>query len=114
MTDLPIVAHRDVTLDPRERERLRHLASDLRAGEPTLTATSTFGPWASPGLGPWPSLVIEDHSWIALFEERGNAAYTYRALLLAGDGDIVVIAEPRCPGFENYCRSVLGLAKWRY
>jgi len=107
MTDLPIVAHYDVTLDARER--LRHLASDLRADEPALSATAAFGPWVSPGLGPWPSLVIEDHSWITLFEERGDAAYTYRALLLAGDGDLVVIAQPRCPGFEDYCRSILRL-----
>ncbi len=109
MTDLPIVAHCEVTLDARERERLRHFARDLRVDEPALLATAAFGPQVSPGLGPWPSLVIEDHSWITLFEERGDAAYTYRALLLAGDGDLVVIAQPRCPGFEDYCRSVLGL-----
>ena len=109
MTDLPIVAHCDVTLEARERERLRHLASGLRADEPVLSATAAFGPLVSPGLGPWPSLVIEDHSWITLFEERGDAAYTYRALLLAGDGDLTVIAQPRCPGFEDYCRSILRL-----
>ena len=109
MTDLPIVAHGDVTLDARERERLRHLARDLCADEPALSAAGAFGLWVSPGLGPWPSLVIEDHSWIALFEGRGDAAYAYRALLLAGEGDLAVIAPPRCRGFEDYCRSVLEL-----
>lgn len=111
MTDLPIVAHCDVTLDAQERERLRRLASDLRADEPALWASAAFGPRVSPGLGPWPSLVIEDHSGIALFEERGDAPYAYRALLLAGDGDLVVIAPPRCPRFEDYCRSILGLGQ---
>jgi hypothetical protein len=109
MTDMPIVAHGDVALDAKERERLRHLANDLSADEPALSASGAFGPWVSPGLGPWPSLVIEDHSWITLFEERGDAAYSYRALLLAGDGDLVVMAPPRCLGFEDYCRNVLGL-----
>lgn len=109
MTDLPIVAHFDVTLDAKEGERLSRLARDLRADEPALSVNAAFGSQVLPGLGPWPSLVIEDHSWITLFEERGDVAYTYRALLLAGDGDLVVIAQPRHPGFENYCRSILGL-----
>ncbi len=111
MTDLPIVAHYDVILDAKERERLGYLARNLRADEPALSASAAFRPSVSPGLGPWPSLVIEDHSWITLFEKTGDFAYTYRALLLAGDGDLVVIAQPRCLGFEDYCRRVLGLGE---
>ena len=109
MTDLPIVAHFDVTFDAEERERLCRLARRLRVDEPALSTSAAFGPSVSPGLGPWPSLVIEDHSWITLFEKTGDFAYTYRALLLAGDGDLVVIAQPRCRGFEDYCRRVLRL-----
>lgn len=111
MTKLPIVAHCGVTLDARTRDRLRRLASDLEAEEPALSNTVAFGPLVSPGLGPWPSLVIEDHSRIALFEKSGDEAYSYRALLLAGDGDLVPIAQPRSPGFEGYCRNLLGLGR---
>jgi hypothetical protein len=55
--------------------------------------------------------MIEDHSAIALFERAGDAAYSYRALLLAAEGDLVAIAPPRSTGFEDYCRNLLGLGR---
>jgi hypothetical protein len=52
---------------------------------------------------------LEDHSAIALIDKDSNIAYSHRALLLAGDGDQVVIPGHRCREFEDYCREVLGL-----
>lgn len=60
-----------------------------------------------------PGLVIEDHGGIRLFEHSGDEAYSYRALLLAGDDDLVAIGVTRCVEFENYCREYLGLGEPR-
>ena len=38
-----------------------------------------------------PSLVIEDHGEIRLFEHSGDQAYSYRSLLLAGNDDLVTL-----------------------
>ncbi len=78
-----------------------------------LGDTKGFGPRVSAGLGPWPALVLEDHSAIRLFEDAGNLMYSYRALLLAGAGDLVVIGVPRSESFERYCRECLNLGRVR-
>jgi hypothetical protein len=105
---IPVVTHFAVEIDDGERRDLARLARRLLADEPALSGTP-FGPGVRAGLGDGPGLVIEDHSWISLFEHVGDVAYTYRALLLAGDGDQVAIGVERNPAFERYCREVLGL-----
>jgi hypothetical protein len=87
------------------------MARALRAAEPALAATEAFGPNVAPGLGPGPKLVLEDHGAITLFERVGDVSYSYRALLLAGEGDLAVIGVPRSVGFEDYCREVLRLGR---
>lgn len=106
---LPIVPHVSFAIGAEERRTLARLAARIRAGEPALADTRPFDGGVEPGLGPWPSLFIEDHSAIALFEEAGDRAYAYRSLLLAGDGDQVVIGTARSPAFEAYCRETLAL-----
>jgi hypothetical protein len=108
---LPIVEHHAVEIDADDRRELARMARKLRSEEPALSSTEAFGPLVAPGLGPWPNLVLEDHSWIVLFEKTGDVAYTYRALLLAGDGDQVVVGIDRSIDFETYCRDVLGLGR---
>jgi hypothetical protein len=98
-----------ITLDDGERARIAAIGRRLLASEPALNATEAFGHGVAAGQGPWPALVIEDHSAIALFEESGDWAYSYRGLLLAGDGDMVLIGVPRNAAFEAYCREHLGL-----
>lgn len=102
---------------------LRQLASKLLADEPVLRSPEAFGSNVSPGLGPWPSLLLEDHSGIALFDPEEETAFAYRALLLAGEGDQVVIGVRRSPPFERYCSDILRLgsvdiltvsAAWRH
>lgn len=86
---IPVVEHLPVEIDAAERQRIAALAGKLLADEPALRSTEPFGSNVSPGLGPWPSLVLEDHSGIALFDPEEEAAYAHRALLLAGEGDQV-------------------------
>jgi hypothetical protein len=56
--------------------------------------------------------VLEDHSSITLYETDGDAPYSYRACLLAGENDAVVVGIKRCPAFEDYCRHTLGLGEF--
>ena len=108
---IPIVGHFDIHIDNGERQRLARLARNLLADEPARASTNAFGPNVHAGLGPGPSLFIEDHSWISLYEWAGDAAFSYRALLLAGDHDMVVVEAPRCRAFEAYCRKTLDLGE---
>ncbi len=106
---IAVIEQVPITLDDGERARIAAIGRRLLASEPALNATAAFGHGVAAGQGPWPALVIEDHSAIALFEESGDWAYSYRGLLLAGDGDIVLIGVPRITAFETYCRAHLGL-----
>ena len=108
---IPIVEQIAVDLDEHERIRLSRIAAKLLADEPALCSTSPFGPNVAAGLGPWPALVLEDHSAIALFDPDGDVAYACRALLLAGQGDTLAVSVGKNPAFERYCREWLGLGK---
>lgn len=106
---VPTVQQFVVHLGADERRDLAKLAERLLAEEPALSSTLAFGENIRSGLGGGPGLVIEDHSTISLFETQGTQSYAYRALLLANEGDQVVIGQERCLPYEQYCREVLGL-----
>ncbi len=108
---LPIVPHLPVRIGEDEHRELARLAKRLLADEPLLSATGPFGGGVEPGLGPWSALLVEDHSAISLYNPLLAAQYSYRALLLANDDDLVAVAPPRCIEFERYCREVLGLGR---
>lgn len=108
-SSIPIVEQITVDLDEHERVRLSRLAAKLLADEPALCSTAPFGPNVAAGLGPWPALVLEDHSAIALFDPDDDVAYVYRALLLAGEGDTLAASVGKNPAFERYCRGRLSL-----
>ncbi len=108
---ITIIEQMPISLDVRERARIEALARELAAAEPALGVASPFGARVASGCMCAPSVVIEDHSAIALFERAGDLAYGYRALLLAGQSDFVVIGIPRNEAFESYCRDVLGLGR---
>ncbi len=61
------------------------------------------------GLGPRSSLLVHDPATVQLGGRWQSSAIEHRALLLAGDGDVVALWAPRVPAFERYCREVLGL-----
>ncbi|MDH3595478.1 MAG: hypothetical protein OEU09_01285 [Rhodospirillales bacterium] len=108
---LPVVPQLRVEIGEDERRDLTRTAGRLLADEPLLRVTEPFGATVTTGLGPWPGFFLEDHSWISLFDRRSDIAYSYRALLLAGAGDLVAIAAPRNIAFEHYCRDLLGLGR---
>lgn len=106
---IPVVEQIPVTLEAAERARLKALAGRLLAAEPALNATAAFGAAVAPGCQAGPAVLIEDHSTITLFSRAQLSIYDYRALLLAGQGDTLVIGTARNEVFEDYCRSCLGL-----
>ncbi len=110
---IPVVEQIPVTLETAERERLKALAGRLLAAEPALNATAAFGAAVTSGCGPGPTVLIEDHSTITLFSRAQLSIYDYRALLLAGQGDTLVIGTARNEAFEDYCRNDLGLGDTR-
>ena len=107
----PVVEQVPGALSDEARERASRVARDLLEADPCLPVTEPFGEGLRAGLDPGPCFFIEDHHGIRLFENRGNLAYAYRALLLARPGDVVVIGGPRSPAFERYCAETLGLGE---
>jgi len=105
---LPIIGHHVVPVDPSSKENLRRLAERFLKEQPDLPNTAPFGQMVKSGYKPYPSLVIEDHSWITLFETAGDISYSYRACTLAGDMDLAVVGIRRSIAFEDYCRDWLG------
>ena len=106
---IPIVPQIEAHLPTADRDRLTALAERLLRNEPALGATDVFGPGVSCGLTDAPAVVYEDHREISLFDATDDTPLEYRSLLLAGDGDMVVVGGRPYPAFESYCRDKLGL-----
>ena len=100
-------------ISSRRDQALQRLVQSIQHSEPALSVLSPCAPGMHGEILDAPSLVIEDHGGIRLFEHSGNEAYSYRALLLAGDEDLAAIGVARCPEFETYCREYLGLGNPR-
>ena len=109
---LPVIGHYETCLEWDARGRLEALARKIKRVEPELASTAPFGHRVGAGLSPYPSLVLEDHSAITLYETQGDESYSYRACALAGAGDTVVVGIDPCPAFEDYCRHTLGLGEF--
>lgn len=97
-----------------ERDQvLREIGESIQQDEPALSVLSPYASGMHGEILDAPSLVIEDHGGIRLFEHSGDEAYSYRALLLAGDDDLIAIGVARHDEFEAYCRDCLGLGSPR-
>ena len=108
---LPFVAQLSPELDRGQTLKIERLAREQKARDPRLGSTEAFGPRVACGLGSWPSLVFEDHSGISLYNPRDDRRYSYRALMLAGDADVVALSIERNLDFETYCRDTLNLGR---
>jgi len=106
-SSLPIVSRVALEISNRERARLDSLAVRIAADEPAFAATDAFGPLVSSGQSSGPALLIGDHSEIPLALPVEASVFEYRMLLLANDGDFLVLSGERYPRFEDYCRRVL-------
>ncbi|KWV94628.1 hypothetical protein [Erythrobacter sp. AP23] len=101
-------------IDSNEKARIADVAHHILLERPRLDRLPPFGPHCRQGLVDAPSLLIEDHSGIQLAHEHGADQHlSYRAALLAGDGDLLAVYGEREPAFEAYCRDVLGLGSFR-
>jgi hypothetical protein len=110
-SSLPVVERFPVCLPEDERGELAKLAERVIANDPALSSDA-FAPQVGKGCASQgPALVLEDRSEISLVDARDRSLYDYRALLLAGEGDLVVIGGERDPAFEAYCRERLGLGR---
>jgi hypothetical protein len=109
---LPIVAHYATALSADDQEGISALAARILDEEPGLSMLPPLSPHLEVGMVDVPSFVIEDHSGILLAHENGaDMSLSYRALLLAGEGDLVAVYGQRSPAFEAYCREKLGLGR---
>ena len=106
---LPVVRQIDVQLPNAEHARLSELAARIAADEPALSCFDVFGRDVVVGLDGAPALLFEDHSEISLCTTQREEVFRYRSLLLAGDGDLVLIGGRRHAAFEQYCRDVVGM-----
>ena len=108
---IPIVSQFEVEPSRQTLNKISVMANRLLADEPALNNTDFFGPHVSSGLSGAPALLFEDHSAISLFNMREDSPLEYRALLLAGKDDIVLIGSQQFPSFEAYCRDRLCLGQ---
>lgn len=110
-TTLPVLRQFDVRLPDAEHSRLSELAARIAADEPALSCYEVFGREVAVGLDDAPALLFEDHSEIRLFSLPKEALFRYRSMLLAGDGDMVLISGHRNRTFEQYCGDLVGLGQ---
>jgi hypothetical protein len=96
-----------VNVEPSEKKGLGNLARDLREREPEL-ALEEYAPGVASGCR-GARFYIEDRSQIGMAGPTGAGLWSYRMRMLAGDGDLVVVAGERKPDFEHYARDVLAL-----
>jgi hypothetical protein len=109
---LPIVAHHAADVSLEEQSRIAELARQVRAENPRLCCIPQLADNLDTGLLDAPALLIEDHSGIQLAHERGaDTNLSYRALLLAEEGDLLAVYGDRHLAFEKYCRDRLGLGR---
>lgn len=109
---LPIVPHHLVGISLEEEQRIIDLARQVQAEDPRLSRIPQLSENLETGFIDAPSLLIEDHSGIQLAHERGaDTNLSYRALLLAREGDLLAVYGDRFPAFEAYCRDSLGLGR---
>ncbi|MGI9414254.1 MAG: hypothetical protein ACR2PM_11330 [Hyphomicrobiales bacterium] len=106
---ISVVPFRPTLIEVSERWRLRELASRLLADEPGLDGGRRFGPLVDRGLSDAPRVLLGDQSEIALMGSPEETLYGYRIALLAGEGDLLALAVERCPAYERYLRTVLGI-----
>jgi len=104
---LPIVAHLRPRLVASDRQRVVRLAGRILGEDPRISATDLFGPRVEAGLCDGPTLHIHDTGSASV----GGLEFAreHRALLLAGDEDVVAMSRPPVRAFVEHCRDDLGL-----
>lgn len=105
---LALVARGRPEIDAAERTRLSGLADHLLRDEPALKDHTQFGAGVSKGLCDCPALLIGDQREIGLQGRVTSQTYEHRILLLAGQGDLLLVEQDH-PGFEAYMCKLLDI-----
>jgi hypothetical protein len=84
------------------------LAEEIRCADPHLDATEVFGEGVTTGLADLPTLHI--HTVDGPLQGGSPLLREHRALLLAREGDLAIIARPSSD-FVSYCRDDVGLGR---
>ena len=103
---LPIIGQDMPPLEEADEARVVEQAARLRRNNRDFDLWEGFGGNVRCGAAEGPAVFYEDYSPLALYAGFGQE---YRALALAGAGDVVLVSEPRQPAFEAYCRDGLQL-----
>ncbi|MXP48289.1 hypothetical protein GRI43_12910 [Altererythrobacter luteolus] len=106
----PITPVFDIPLSPDQRRHISAVAAMIAEEDPRISRVPPLADDLATGQIDAPALLIEDHSGIQLAHDRGaDANLSYRAMLLAADGDLVAVYGQRNRAFEEYCRDTLDL-----
>lgn len=106
---IPVRETLPVRLSRDDRRDLRSIVSRVLQEDPRVRDLRPFGPLVGPGLVEGPSLLVPDHSGIALREATGVPALEYRLLALGSPGDMLLLGATRCERFEELFSRDLGL-----
>lgn len=110
----PITPAFDIPVAPEHRRQISAVAAMIAEEDPRIARVPPLADDLATGQIDAPALVIEDHSGIQLAHDRGaDANLSYRAMLLAADGDLVAVYGQRNRAFERYCRDMLHLGDAR-
>lgn len=109
---ISVVPQLDVRIAPAEMDRLDGIAGRFLSAEPALHDISAFGPGVTAGLTNAPRILIGDHSEIPLMDPAEQSLFGYRIGLLAGEGDVLVLAQTRSSDFERYLQHLLGVSSF--
>lgn len=108
---LPIIEDIHIDLTDGERAEVKRIARRLVAEEPALCAADVFAPHVTTGIGGGAAVLFEDHSGTAFSDRHLDSLLEYRSIFLVQEGDLLLIGEQRDLAFEDYCRTLLGLAQ---
>ena len=115
MSHPPILPFHQACPSPADREHAAQLAEALLSQQPRLSTPGELARYRASSLEDAPALHIDDFSDITLPEAYGSIEFLEdRARLRAGDGDLLVTRIEPALGYEEYCRSHLGLGSVRW
>ena len=110
LRDVPIVRHLVPEPTAAQFGALEPLAVDIRRERGELAADSQFHSLRPESLVDGACLHLDDLSEIFYLDEGREFQFMQdRARLRAGDGDLVASAAREVTGYEEYCRTQLGL-----
>ncbi len=112
MRSIPIVPHLKPDPPAILVRRVETLAAQILSAHPEFELPEDLRRFSAAAEPQGPCLVFDDLSEILLLDtDDDSSSYQDRARLRAGDGDIVVTCGEPEPGYEDYCRTMLGLGE---